>query len=642
MTRRILIADDHVPTRRDLQVFLQTQGFEVVAVGNGDLATRRAKEMYPEFIVLDFLMPGQTGYEACKYIRNTLNYKAPILIIYNDFEPFNREEALHAGADEVMAKPLDPFALLDTFNRLWKKYGLGGPDTGSFSLGEEEMAAFEPEIPVSDNVELPPPMNSMEMVVPAELRAAKPPVGDPDADDVSTTPDYEQSLPPEYRFDRRPEGPPTDEFDRELTDTLDDILDNLDELGPVVVPDSVEIVPQPTTNDWFSTPPDNEWYAPPSGELAQDTSIPPASYVADLPPPVVEAAAPARWEGDFSDVASEMAAEEAEAAEAADAARVAALAVETPADDLADPERFVTTPLVATCEPGEPGEPAEARAAEEPSPPDESGSAPLIPTMDVAVDFSSGGAEEPVAASEAPSESAEDSGPEPVVPPAVSPEPIPEVVADARPSSDSLADSYSVVASGFYASYFEDESGKPAPAPFTDPYPSRNMFAPLPAPPVDEMDFAVPQHITAEMPAPDLSEGVSIHFDTSNASVQIEGLYEVDEVELPESVTQDLSNVSIIPPSDMSEMFDEADVPGDSVTGENEVVPVVGIAAQIEGKASPASTFTPSGGTPLSGSFLAPDFPEAPVGATTTAFCPHCYETVSSLDVICPHCGEAI
>lgn len=637
MTRRILIADDHVPTRRDLQVFLQTQGFEVVAVGNGDLATRRAKEMYPEFIVLDFLMPGQTGYEACKYIRNTLNYKAPILIIYNDFEPFNREEALHAGADEVMAKPLDPFALLDTFNRLWKKYGLGGPDTGSFSLGEEEMEAFEPEIPVSENVELPPPMNSMEMVVPAELRAAAPPTGDTDADDVSTIPDYEQSLPPEYRFDRKPGGPATEEFDRELTDTLDDILVNLDELGPVVRAESDENVPQPTTNDWFSTPPDNEWYAPPSGDFTQDVSIPPATYVADLPPPVVEAPAPARWEGDFSDVASEMAAEEAEAA--ADAARFAALAVETPADDLADPERFVTTPLVV---PAEPVAPAEARAAEEPTLPDEPGSAPLIPAMDVAVDFSPGGAEEPIAASEVPPESADDSGPEPVVPPPASAEPVPEVAADARPSSDSLADPYSVVASGFYASYFEDESGKPAPPPFTDPYPSRNMFAPLPAPPVDEMDFAVPRHITAELPAPDLSEGVSIHFDTSNASVQIEGLYEVDEVELPESVTQDLSNVSILPPSGMSEMFDEADVPGDSVTGENEVVPAGGIAAQIEGKARPASSFTPSGGTPLSGSFLAPDFPEAQVGATTTAFCPHCYETVGSLDVICPHCGEAI
>lgn len=575
MTRRILIADDHVPTRRDLQVFLQTQGYEVVAVGNGDLAARRAKETYPELIVLDFLMPGQTGYEACKYIRHTLQYNAPILIIYNDFEPFSRDEAIQAGADEVMAKPLDPFALLDTFTRLWRQYGRSGPDTGSFSLdddgGELGDEGFEPDIPVSDNVELPPPMNSQEMEVPAELR------GFPDdtpaeSGDYSVVPDYEQSLPPEYRF-AQSAGPPTAEFERELTDTLDDILGNLDELGPVVEAEAVDNVPQPTTNDWFSTPPANEWRATPTGELAQDVTIPPPHYVDESPPPVPEPVR-VRSEMDFSDVAAEVAAEEA--------AREAI-------------------------------HPVPARAEHDFS--------------DVAEEIAAGPANEPVES-----------------------QPVPEVPPDPRPSRDSLADPYSVVASGFYASYFEDENKENRP--FSDPYPSRNMFAPLPTQAVGEINFVVPERITGELPAPDLSEGVSIHFDTKNASVQIEGLYEVDEVELPESVTQDLSTVSILPPAEQTEMYDEADVAGDTPTGELPAIesvmkePVRTLTETLTENVPPddsvpATRPLVSNTTPLSGSFLAPDF-DGPVGASTSAFCPHCFGAINSEDVICPHCGEAV
>lgn len=580
MTRRILIADDHVPTRRDLQVFLQTQGYEVVAVGNGDLAARRAKETYPELIVLDFLMPGQTGYEACKYIRHTLQYNAPILIIYNDFEPFSRDEAIQAGADEVMAKPLDPFALLDTFTRLWRQYGRSGPDTGSFSLGDDGDDAFEPDIPVSDNVELPPPMNSMEMEVPAELRGAVSPEPQVESEDSSMVPDYEKSLPPEYRFVQSA-GPPTAEFEKELTDTLDDILGNLDELGPIVEAEAEENVPQPTTNDWFSTPPANEWRATPTGELAQDVTVPPPHYVDEVPPPAAEEIPEpvrVRSEMDFSDVAAEVAAEEA--------------------------AREVIQPVPARAE----------------------------------HDFSDVAEEVAAAPATAPVEN----------------DLVPEVPPDPRPSRDSLADPYSVVASGFYAAYFEDENKENRETrPFSDPYPSRNMFAPLPSQVVGEMNFVVPERITGELPAPDLSEGVSIHFDTMNASVQIEGLYEVDEVELPESVTQDLSTVTILPPADQTEMYDEADVAGDHPTGELPAIesvteePVKTLTERLTENAPPEEPPVPatrplvSNTTPLSGSFLAPDFGE-PVGSTTSAFCPNCFGAINREDVICPHCGQAV
>ncbi len=191
MSRRILIADDHVPTRRDLQAFFQQQGFEVVAVGNGDLAARRAGEMRPDLVVLDVLMPGKTGYEACRHIKQVLKLELPVLMIHHDGEPFDRGEALRAGADETLVKPLDPFALLETVNSLWRKYGRMpvGLESGDFveEVREEDVeAAFgqgpAPESPPGDGAP------GLETTPPDSVAAEKALDSEATPDDVAVAP----------------------------------------------------------------------------------------------------------------------------------------------------------------------------------------------------------------------------------------------------------------------------------------------------------------------------------------------------------------------------------------------------------------------------------------------------------------------
>jgi DNA-binding response OmpR family regulator len=123
MGRKILVADDNIPSRKHLQSFLATQGFDVIAVGNGALAAQRAAEAHPELVILDTFMPGETGYEVCRRIRAELKLRTPVILIYDGREPFDRAEAMRVGADRAMQKPLDPFALLDTIRELWREYG---------------------------------------------------------------------------------------------------------------------------------------------------------------------------------------------------------------------------------------------------------------------------------------------------------------------------------------------------------------------------------------------------------------------------------------------------------------------------------------------------------------------------------------
>ncbi|MBX7221714.1 MAG: response regulator [Blastocatellia bacterium] len=158
MGRKILIADDSVSTRKDLQTFLIAQGFEVVAVGNGDLAARRAGEMRPEMAMIDLLMPGKNGYEVTSHIKHTLGLPIPVLLMHSEFEPLDPKEFLKCGADHLLQKPLDAVTLLDKMVEAFRQYGL------------------------DDAAVAPPPESSWADV----------------AEDVQAVPEEDRSFPPEW------------------------------------------------------------------------------------------------------------------------------------------------------------------------------------------------------------------------------------------------------------------------------------------------------------------------------------------------------------------------------------------------------------------------------------------------------------
>lgn len=150
MGRRILVADDSITVRKSLQAFLIEQGHEVVAVGNGDLATRRAGEMRPELALIDILMPGKNGYEVCRHIKQTLGLPIPVILLRSDFEPFDTRESVRSGADQVLLKPIDQDQLVSAIQESWIAYGFTDeeeppPPEASWSDVAEDVAAV-PEV----------------------------------------------------------------------------------------------------------------------------------------------------------------------------------------------------------------------------------------------------------------------------------------------------------------------------------------------------------------------------------------------------------------------------------------------------------------------------------------------------------------
>jgi two-component system response regulator MprA len=113
---RILVVDDEPAVRESLRRALQLEGYGVELAGDGSEALYRleSREVEPDGIVLDVLMPEVDGLEVARRLRRT-GSRVPILMLTARDEIADRVAGLDAGADDYLVKP---FALEELFARL--------------------------------------------------------------------------------------------------------------------------------------------------------------------------------------------------------------------------------------------------------------------------------------------------------------------------------------------------------------------------------------------------------------------------------------------------------------------------------------------------------------------------------------------
>lgn len=106
---RIIIADDHAVVRQGIRAVLEeVEGLEVVAeAGDGDEALAMAKEHDPDVVVLDVTMPGKTGLEVAKELRDAGTGVGVLILSMHD-DPEYVLEAVRAGADGYVLKDMAP------------------------------------------------------------------------------------------------------------------------------------------------------------------------------------------------------------------------------------------------------------------------------------------------------------------------------------------------------------------------------------------------------------------------------------------------------------------------------------------------------------------------------------------------------
>ncbi len=119
MPKSVLVADDSLTMRKVIGMVLPQEDFQVTLVDNGVEAIQRARDLRPDVVLADVMMPGKSGYDVCQTLKSDPNTShIPVLLLAGTFEPFDENRARAAGADGHVAKPFESAAFIDKVRAL--------------------------------------------------------------------------------------------------------------------------------------------------------------------------------------------------------------------------------------------------------------------------------------------------------------------------------------------------------------------------------------------------------------------------------------------------------------------------------------------------------------------------------------------
>ncbi|MGC4016725.1 MAG: response regulator transcription factor [Luteolibacter sp.] len=107
----LLLAEDDTVTRESLAELLDAEGYVVHAARDGTEAIALWEKFHPELVLLDIMMPGATGYEVCRRIRQD-DPRVPLLFLSAKSEEIDIVLGLELGADDFVRKPFGKHELL--------------------------------------------------------------------------------------------------------------------------------------------------------------------------------------------------------------------------------------------------------------------------------------------------------------------------------------------------------------------------------------------------------------------------------------------------------------------------------------------------------------------------------------------------
>ena len=122
---KVLLVEDDEKLSGLIAHFLSQHGFEVRQVHRGDLALAAFLEFKPKVVVLDLMLPGQSGLHVCREIRSVSD--TPIVILTAKEDDLDHILGLESGADDYVIKPIKPPVLLARLRALQRRQT---PDSG--------------------------------------------------------------------------------------------------------------------------------------------------------------------------------------------------------------------------------------------------------------------------------------------------------------------------------------------------------------------------------------------------------------------------------------------------------------------------------------------------------------------------------
>ncbi len=140
--RRILVVDDEERMVRFIRLNLEHDGFQVSEAFNGRQAVQKLRDINPDLILLDVMMPDLDGFEVLEMVREISN--VPVIMLTAKGEEDDRVRGLELGADDYVTKPFSPRELVSRARAVLRRTeGASGSMHGLIEIDERLKIDFD-------------------------------------------------------------------------------------------------------------------------------------------------------------------------------------------------------------------------------------------------------------------------------------------------------------------------------------------------------------------------------------------------------------------------------------------------------------------------------------------------------------------
>ena len=145
MPRKVLIVEDDKNIADLLRIYLEKEQMECEIAGDGVTGVEKFRQMQPDLVLLDIMLPGMDGWAVCRKIRETS--KTPVIMLTAKGELEDKVSGLEMGADDYITKPFEMKEVLARVHAVLRR-------TGEEEQSSEKKLVFDKLVVNLDSYEL--------------------------------------------------------------------------------------------------------------------------------------------------------------------------------------------------------------------------------------------------------------------------------------------------------------------------------------------------------------------------------------------------------------------------------------------------------------------------------------------------------
>lgn len=164
-TYNILLVDDEPDVLEFLSYNLGKEGYKVSKAKNGREALEQVRQLHPQLILLDVMMPGMDGIETCRAIRSMPQYNDTIIVFLTARgEDYSQIAGFEAGADDYITKPIKPKLLTSRVKALLRRLKVSDENDNS---GQTSSLRIDREryLIIKEGTEIVLPRKEFELLI---------------------------------------------------------------------------------------------------------------------------------------------------------------------------------------------------------------------------------------------------------------------------------------------------------------------------------------------------------------------------------------------------------------------------------------------------------------------------------------------